>query len=159
MRKKGLIITILFTLIAGSIHAQEDRYKALFLMKFSEYITWPDDDTHTIGVLGFDPILEDLQKMAKSKEKVEVKRISSTSEIDGCDIVYVADSQEGMFAQVVGTVGSKSILLVTENRKWVGKGADIGFMLVDNKLGFVLNKGSIEAKKMVASSRLLALSR
>ncbi|WP_109832129.1 YfiR family protein [Reichenbachiella versicolor] len=158
--RKTLFIICFLSIVSLSASAQESKFKALFIYKFAEYIEWPSSPSKiVVGVAGKSDVFNQLSTFAASKDNLEVKNISSASDSKSCNIIFLPNAQSGQLNSYVSTINGNSILLVTENSKLVPQGADIGFYLEQGKLRFLINKGSIESKKMVPSSKLLALGK
>ncbi len=160
MNKKQLVILLLAGLWMYPSVAQEGRFKALFLVKFSEYIEWPSGNSDlTIGVVGNTDVFDELKRFTAQKANLSVINIQSASDSPKCDIIYVPGVKLKLIGELVSNIGSKSTLLVSDDGNQVKKGADIGFFVDGNKLRFILSKENIESKKMVPSSKLLALGK
>lgn len=160
MQTKLIMIGLLALLSTKSLEAQEAKFKALFLMKFCEYIEWPGGNNNlVIGVMESDDVGNELLTFASQKGNIQVKRISSANEAAQCNIVFVAGNAKKNLGSIAQRIGSNSTLLVADDEKKMDEGADIGFYLEDNKLRFVISKSNIESKKMLPSSKLLALGK
>ncbi|UXP30793.1 YfiR family protein [Reichenbachiella agarivorans] len=159
--KKTFIISALLLSIAclgNQAFAQESKFKALFIYKFAEYVQWPTSPTVlTVGIVGTSDVKEKLASFAETKGGLEVISIKSASDAAKCHMLYVPESEEKNLSLYTSFINKKSILLVSDNSSKVGKGADIGFYLEDGKLRFKIDKNNIESKKMIPSSKLLAL--
>ena len=155
----GLVLVVA-TFSTNSSYAQESKFKALFIYKFAEYVEWPSGDKNvTVGVVGKSTVFKELSTFAASKGNMTVINISSPTESSKCDIVFVPKSQDGQVKSYSSSIGSKSILLVSENSALTGKGSDIGFYLESGKLRFLISEKDIRAKKMVPSTKLMALGK
>ncbi|CAE7410429.1 unnamed protein product [Symbiodinium microadriaticum] len=147
-------------MLARKKTVEEAKFKALFLMKFCEYIEWPGGNGNlVIGVMDSDDVGNELLTFASQKDNIQVKRISSANEAAQCNIVFVSGSAKKNLGSIAQRIGSNSTLLVADDEKKMDEGADIGFFLEDNKLRFVISKSNIESKKMLPSSKLLALGK
>jgi hypothetical protein len=161
MKRTFLISSVLLVGLLASIssNAQESKFKALFIYKFAEYIEWPDGSKDvTIGVAGKSDVYDELATFAASKANVTVIKINSPSEVSKCKILFLPDSQNAAAGGYKSAVGSKSILIVSDEKSLVGPGSDIGFFTEGGKLRFQLSESNIKQKKMVPSSKLLALA-
>ncbi|MCV9389334.1 YfiR family protein [Reichenbachiella ulvae] len=160
MKKTLIIITFLLSAVCVSqqAFAQESKFKALFIYKFSEYVQWPTNPgTLTVGIVGSTDVKEKLASFAATKGGIEVISINSASDAAKCHMLYVPSSEDKNLSLYTNFIAKKSILLVSDNSSKVGNGADIGFFLEGGKLRFKIDKQNIESKKMVPSSKLLAL--
>lgn len=158
--KKIFILTLLFFTFLSSSHlkAQENKFKALFIYKFAEYVEWPNTPAKlTVGVIGNTDVFKELSNFAASKGKMDVIKINSASEASKCNMVYIPSSQDNKIGDFKTSISKKSILVVSDNSSLVTRGADIGFFVDAGKLRFKINRKNIESKSMVPSSKLLAL--
>ena len=129
------------------------------MAKFTDYIQWPNsNDQIVIGIYGSQDIISELVKFSANKRNIEVIKISSVTDAQKCQLVFLADSKKSEFESINASIDGKQILLVTENELFVEKGADISFFLEDTKLRFKINKRTIESKKLKVSGSLLALA-
>lgn len=157
---KYLILVMISVSSTLSVSAQESKFKALFIYKFSEYIEWSSNpSTLVVGIAGQTDVFDQLSVFAKAKDNLEVIKIQGASEASKCNIVFLPRSQDKVLANYASTIGKSSILVVSENEKLATKGADIGFFLEQGKLRFLINQQSIENKGMTPSSKLLALGK
>ncbi len=160
MQRKLLIVSLFALLSTQFVNAQEAKFKALFLMKFCEYIEWPNGNSNlVIGVMGGNDVNGELQAFAAQKSNVQVVDVKTSEDAAKCNIVFVAGNMSKNVSSVAQTIGKNSTLLVADDDKKVKEGADIGFYLEDNKLRFVIKKANIESKNMLPSSKLLALGK
>lgn len=160
MSRRLIIITILGFLIGHLTFGQEAKFKALFLVKFTQYIEWPQGNSNlTIGILGNPTVMEELQKFSAQMGNIEVIDVKSTADASKCNMLFFASGKAKNVQEYVAALGSSSVLIVSDNSDQVGKGADIGFFLEESKLRFLISKGTIESKEMVPSSKLLTLGK
>jgi len=139
--------------------AQNARFYALFMAKFTDYIQWPNsNDQIVIGVYGDQDIIKELQKYSASKTNIGVIDISSVNDVQKCQLVFIAESKNSEFESINASIDGKNILLVTENDAFIKKGAGISFYLEGNKLRFKLNKETIDTKKLKVGGSLLSLA-
>lgn len=149
-----------FLLLPHTSQAQESKFKALFLYKFAEYVEWPSGNGNlVIGVVDSPDILKYLTEFAMKKPNLSVINVKAVGESSKCNIIFLPKNKDKEVAIYQKQIGYNSILLVTENSKLTGKGADIGFYIEAGKLRFMLSEKDIRSKKMVPNSKLLALGK
>ncbi|MEP2023529.1 MAG: YfiR family protein [Reichenbachiella sp.] len=147
-------------LISFQSQAQESKFKALFIYKFAEYIEWPSGKKNiTVGMAGKSDVSQELSTFAASKGNMTVMNIAGPSDVSKCDIIFLPKSSDSQVDAYNSAIGSKSVLMVSENSDLTGKGSDIGFYLESGKLRFLIHEKSIRDKKMIPSSKLLALGK
>ena len=155
----GLVL-FLGLALTNQCHAQESKFKALFIYKFAEYIEWPSGKKNvTVGMAGKSGVSKELSNFAASKGNMTVLDIGGPSDTGKCDIIFLPNSEGSKIADYNSAIGGKSILVVSENSELTGKGSDIGFYLESGKLRFLIDEKSIRNKKMTPSSKLLALGK
>jgi hypothetical protein len=114
-------------------------------------------------VLGDSPILDELKAMAASKKvqgdrQIRVTRISNTTEIRKCNILYVPASRSDQLEGVLAKVNNQSILVITEEAGLGVRGSDINFIMKDGKLAFELNQAAVNRKNLKVSIELTRLA-
>lgn len=137
---------------------QDAKIRALFVLKFIENVTWPDDrKAVVIGVVGKDEVLTELQSRLalKNPNGITVKRITA-GEASTCDIAYIPSADNHAIQQVNAI--TKGTLIITES-DLSKKGSGISFIEEGGKLTFIINKNSIEAKGLKVSGTLLSLGK
>ncbi len=151
---------LVFLLVIPKSNAQESKFYALFITKFSENVIWPENlEKVRIGVIGDSKVFDHLVLFSKAKSNLEVVRVTDNNEAGKCQMLFLPKSDDGKIEDILTVIGGKSILLISENDKLTGKGSDIGFFLNDGKLRFLLSEESIKGKNLVVSNNLKALGR
>ena len=165
-KKKGMgkLIMVIMLVLTGSLTSifgqSTERFEALFIYKFSDYIKWPDDkDQKTVGVLNNSTVLKELNKVSASSGKITVKKLDGLTKIEDCDIVYVGETTNANLQQAVASATSNHILLVTKGQKHVGKGSCIGFYMEGGRLKFAISPRNMADYQLKASGALTALGK
>lgn len=139
--------------------AQQSKYYALFVVKFTDYIQWPvTNNPFVIGVYGDPSIISDLTKYTLAKSNIEIREIYSIGEVQNCQLVFLTDAKKGEFHSIKSSIGNKSILLVTESETFAKQGAGISFYTDGSKLRFRINKKTTDDQNLKISGSLLALA-
>ena len=87
MKNISLILSLLGVLSFSSIYGQNEKFKALFIYNFTNYIDWPSNGgtTFVVAVVGDSPIIGGLQLISKIKTvgklSIEVIKINTVSEM------------------------------------------------------------------------------
>lgn len=157
-----VFLTILLGTIASSATAQnvKDKVHAVFLYKFSQYIEWPSaaNDICTIGVVGDSPILEELQNLALTRKNLVIKKLAPSSDMSGCQLVFVTENSSAHLTSISAKLSGKPVLVISETGAGAKKCAGINFVMVDEKMKFELNKGTIERQGLKVSGDLIKSS-
>ncbi|MFY0628318.1 MAG: YfiR family protein [Reichenbachiella sp.] len=156
---KPFIILICSVLIAYSANAQnESKYKSLLIYKISEYIVWPSVEGQIqLGAVGNSDINDMLMSFSNKREHMNVVNIDDSGQLGNCQMVYLPESQEEQLKLFRAKVGFNSVLIVSEVKEHITKGADIVVFTENRKLKFIVNEKTINQKGMIASKKLATL--
>lgn len=166
MRKRFVLVALM---ICGFVSGNcQTNYKlhTVFIYAFTRYVQWPEANSSgdfEIAVLGDSPIVEELKVMAQSKKvggtrTIKVVRINSVSDIKPYHIVFLANSKNSIFPDVLAKVTGQPILLVTEQEGLGSKGSNINFVIRDGKLGFEINQASLSKQNLKVSNEINRLA-
>ena len=152
---KKLLLFLQTLLLMGSsamAQNQESKIQALFILKFVENVSWPDDHKNIVlGVVGKSEVFNELENRLKVKNPngLILKNISA-GEVSGCDAVFIARGENGEVSAISENTKSKSVLVITEsdNSK---KGSCISFIEEGGRLNFIINKKAIDARNLKVS--------
>lgn len=139
---------------------QEAKIQALFILKFIDNISWPQDRKDVIiGVLGKSDVLTELEVrlQAKNPNGIVIKKISS-AEAANCDVIFLSKQESASLSAVNAALKGKSILIISET-DLSRKGSGISFIQEDGKLNFIVNKSVIESNGLKVSNTLLTLGK
>ncbi|MEO9964714.1 MAG: YfiR family protein [Reichenbachiella sp.] len=157
--KSIIVATLCMTLTVSAQANDMDKFKALLIYKFTEYIVWPDSPAKiTVGVLGNSTIYNELVRFAGRKDNLEVIKLENTDDASKCHLVYLSEAQGGLIKPLFASLYQKSILLVSEDRNHIQKGANAVVYVSEGKLRYIMNEESIKIKGMIPSKRLASLA-
>jgi hypothetical protein len=148
------------------IDAQQ-RIEAAYLYKFGGYVTWPDqafaspNSPIVIGVAGSDPLAENLGALVEGRSignrPVLVKRVRPGDTVSGLHILFVAAGTPGSQALLDAARG-RWTLAVTEGPDGLGRGADMTFVVVDDRVRFDVDLDMVQQSSLKLSSLLLSVA-
>ncbi|MGL4597766.1 MAG: YfiR family protein, partial [Bacteroidia bacterium] len=125
---------------------EEYSKKSVFISTFAKNVIWPDNylgPKFIIGVVGDSPLFAEMKKSLEGKTMngkiIEVRKFTSANVVP-VHILFIAHSEIGNFQKIKNTLGSKPVLLVTEEGEKGYAGAHINFYLDENKVQYSLNK-------------------
>ncbi len=156
-----ILLSVAVCMIATNAKSQGINYKvhALFIYKFTQYIEWPTTNaTYVIGVVGNSPIIEELQALANTRKNLTIKKLTATSDLSGCQLIFVSENSSSSLGSISGKVTGKPVLVISETGSGAKKGAGINFVMKDDKMKFELNKGTVERQGLKVSGDLVTLS-
>jgi hypothetical protein len=166
---KYLKLTVLFVLLATKGLAQQERpvheMHAMMLYNFIKYIQWPnegDGGEFVVGVMGDDDVFNTLKGWydgkPKGTKKYVIKKLVSAAEAGDCQVVYLGRSKNKEFDNIRGATTGKSILTITDSASLGQKGSCINFKVIDGKLKFELNQGSVTGANLKVSGQLSSMA-
>lgn len=156
--KSFVVAALCMSLSFSAFSDDSGKFKALLIYKFTEYIVWPDSPSVIkVGVLGNSPIYNELVRFAERKENLEVVKLNNTSEASSCHLVYLSEAQGGLIKPLYASLYEKSVLLVSEDKGHIQKGANAVVYISEGRLKYIMNEQSISIKGMIPSKRLASL--
>jgi len=163
---------LMFKVPAIARGADEYAVKAAFLVKFSQYVTWPAEAfagpaaPFTIGVLGDDAFGADLDADARSvvvgpeKRKIVIKRSRKPADLKDCQILFISKSERAQAPQILAGLGQAKILTVSESDGFAANGGIVNFYIADDAtVRFEINNDVAVRHGLTIDPRLLRLAR
>lgn len=160
-----LLVLVLITAKAPAQTSQEYQLKAVFLTKFAGFVTWPKDTFPTISspiviaVVGEDPFGRALDEAVKGESvggrPLLVSRVSRLEEALDSHIVYISRSERRGLDEMLAALAGRSILTVSETRRFAEDGGMINFFLSNGRVRFEINPKAAEKAGLILSSKLL----
>ncbi|NCA80530.1 MAG: YfiR family protein [Sphingobacteriia bacterium] len=166
----GWLILILFLLITkrdatAQLKGSPENIMGSFIFNFTEYIAWSETSSENqfkILVLGESPVINSLQYIAGVREvkgkKLVVKKISKTSEIEICQIIYVSKEFDEILGEISKNPKLCQSVIVTNCEGCLQNGTSINFINEKDKIRFEINKTELDQKSIKISSQLLKLA-
>jgi len=167
----GIVAAVLvgcLTLRAEPDPSLEHRVKAAFLYNFAKFVEWPTnaftrvDSPFVIAVLGDESLTQVLEQTVKGKSignrAIQTRRITDTTRIGPCQILFVARSNTQQSEQIVDALGSANVLLVGESPGFLAAGGAISFTIREGKVRFEVDTVASERAGLKISSKLLRLA-
>ena len=120
--------------------------QSMFIYNFSRLIQWPAGSSSgefVIGVIGDNEVYSSLLSFVANKkvgaQAIVVKNFEDPQSISRCQILFVGDSKISKFPEVINRIQGFNSLVITERRGMINSGSAIDFVLVEDKLKFVMN--------------------
>lgn len=154
-----------FVLAQNSGGFSEYQVKAAFLYNFGKFVEWPANDFAStnapllIGVYGENPFGNNLAGVVQGRNidgHPVITRAVSLDELKGCQIVFIARSEQKNIKKILGALDGAGVLTVTEDMS--DAGVMINFILQDDKIRFEINNTAAEKAGLKLSSKLLMLA-
>jgi len=155
-------------MISFNAYSQANEYvlQAVYLEKFSRFVTWPEesqmeDDTKPfiILVIGETPLSDNLEQIYSVQKingkKVEIRKIKRAEDIQNGHILFISGSEKKNLSKILEITRQKPILTVSSSPEFGEKGVLINFFEENNKLRFEINESEVILSQLKMSFYLL----
>lgn len=142
--------------------------QAAFLIKFSNYIKWPDtaftdaDDPIVIGIYGRDPFGSALDYLARTSQMdgrpIVVSRYGENDDLSECHILFVAPGKMENMPDILKRLQGKPVCLVGNAPGVLEHSGVINFIEQNNKVRFDISRSNAEKAGLQISSKLLKVA-
>jgi len=163
-----LLIMLFLSMISFNAYSQANEYvlQAVYLEKFSRFVTWPEesqmeDDTKPfiILVIGETPLSDNLEQIYSVQKingkKVEIRKIKRAEDIQNGHILFISGSEKKNLSKILEITRQKPILTVSSSPEFGEKGVLINFFEENNKLRFEINESEVILSQLKMSFYLL----
>jgi hypothetical protein len=166
--KKLYFLLLYSILITASVFGQErptHEIHAAMVYNFIKYVQWPnegDAGEFVVGVIGDDDVFGTLKQWydgkPKGSKKYVIKKLANVTEAADCQVVYVGKSKNKEFDNLKNNITGKSVLTITDGNGMGQKGSCINFKVIDGKLKFELNQGTVNSANLKVSGQLSSMA-
>jgi hypothetical protein len=113
--------------------------KAAFLYNFASFVTWPEETGAqkevVIGILGNDEVEAHLRRVPPGQtapgRPVSVRRVESANDLTGVHILFIGAGETDRLGRILGLVGHRPVLTVTEVEDGLERGSIINLVTTD----------------------------
>jgi hypothetical protein len=179
MKRLGSRLLLAAALMVSTFHGDlkaensgpsEYLVKAGYLYNFALLVEWPTaaspepGQPMVIGVLGNNEFADILETVVSGKRidghAFVVRRLKKKEFLEcRCHILFIAAQERTRIGEIVGALGSASVLTVSETPGFTSRGGMINFILEDSRVRFEANADAARHAGLNISSRLLNLAR
>jgi hypothetical protein len=151
-------------------HAKPNEYevKATYLYNFSRFVEWPAavlqarSDSFAICVLGEDPFGAALKATVAQEtvagKSVVTKQVPAAQDAMNCRVLFISSSEEKRLKEILASLGTASVLTVSDLPKFAQRGGMVQFVLEGNKVRFEVNSAVAQRAGLTLSSELLKVA-
>ena len=156
-------IFICFFVFENCSYGQDEKFKALFIYNFINYIDWPNlnGNNFKIIVLGNNTLASELTGFTSQKKigqlSISVVPVKSSAEITDCQIVFISHGNNDELAKLVDKSKRNHILIITETPNSCAVGACLNFISKNGSIKFEISKSNIESSGLKVNSGLFNL--
>jgi hypothetical protein len=146
--------------------APEVQLKAAFIYHFTQFVSWPaqaaaePESPFVIGVFGDEALEKALNGMvageALGHHPLAVRHLWRPSDAATCQIVYVANDEEGLFRKA--QLRADPVLTVGESESFLESGGMIEFFTDQNHVKLRINLPAARAASLQISAKLLRVA-
>ena len=165
----GLALGTFFSSAYGQAPANlEYRVKAEILYNIARFVEWPAGalavgSPVTFCVLGadpFGPVLDDaLRGKRIGNRPIVLNRYRELEQAGACQVLFIGASESGRVDQIIGNLGTRNTLTVSEAPHFAERGGMIDFILDRGRVRFEVNVSATERAGLRISSQVLELAR
>jgi hypothetical protein len=142
---------------------RELTLKASLLLKVTQKIKWPDYKNQKLTLCFqendyFGGIIDLAIKHPQVPMNWEIKENVPLEATKNCHILFLDLDQEEQLEETISYVKNYPVLTVGDTEGFAEKGVLINFIVVDNRLGFKVQKDAIETSSLQIDEDLLSLA-
>jgi hypothetical protein len=150
----------------GAEPIAEYQLKAAFLQRFAQFVDWPAERTPNapivIGVVGVDPFGSYLDELVAGEQlgthPFEIRRYRQPADVDACDILFVSHSELLRLGEILGRIGRRPILTVSDIEDFARRGGVVELATERNRILLKVNIAAARSANLTLSSKLLRSS-
>jgi hypothetical protein len=156
------------TMQAQNAKPSEYDVKAVYLFNFSRFVEWPakvteaQSDSFAICVLGQNPfglaLSATVAQETVSGKSVVAKQIPTPKDAFNCRVLFISSSESGRLKQILDSLGTASVLTVSDLPRFTERGGMVQFVLEGNRVRFEVNSAITERAGLTLSSELLKVA-
>lgn len=165
---RAMSLAVILLLAHGStdtraIEVTEAELKAAFIYSFAKFTEWPDaSDEIRLCLLdehALNSAAEALDGKPLGGRRLKVRRLTSTQEATGCQILFLSESQRDNLPRLIKLLQGVPTLTVTDAEGLAEQGVMIELSRQDDRIVFEVNITAARRARLDISAKLLRLAR
>lgn len=166
--RAGVLLALSLLLIGAQGRPGEFDVKAVYLVKFVQFVDWPDDSFSkpdsplVIGVLGMDRFGEVLDKVSAGEmvkeHPLQIRRFHNIKDVDNVQVLFIDSSEMSRIRSILNALKGKRVLTVSDIDSFSRDGGIVRFLTEKNKVHFRINVDAAKRAGLQISSKLLQLA-
>lgn len=155
-------------ILYGNSRPGEYDVKAVYLLNFGKFVTWPGqgdkqaDSTFPVCVLGQDPFGHALDNTLTGEKlaglNVVARRIEKPQEAIGCRILFISRPESSHPGAILEALRDAPVLTVGDSPDFARRGGMIQFVLQGDRVRFTVNLNAASRAGLKLSSQLLKVA-
>jgi len=166
----GLLLCGLLSALSAPLQAAgnpEYKIKAALIYKLAKFVSWPDkvfadaDQPLRICVLGknpFDDALQAISSRTVAGRSLTVGDVSGGGDLQGCQLVFVADSEERQLGATIAGFSGQPILTVSDIEGFARRGGMVEIGRSGKRLEIRINPDAAQRAGVQIAAPLLGMA-
>lgn len=145
----------------AQVQVSDRNVKAAFLVRFADFVTWPEDSQSRLFTLCLSPSHNFGSAVATTAKgtvvrgrPMEVRHLRPAESVANCQLLYVAPADE----HLLPLTRRRPILTVGERQGFCQRGGVINLRVVDDRVRFEVSLAQAKAAGLLVDSQLLRLA-
>lgn len=165
---KRLFFIIAAMLLMGapvSAQQQQSKVRAIFLLQFARYATWPveeNDQSFVMTVVGSDDVADELRTITRGKtikgRTIDVVTSTSARNLPKSDVIYLGEEFADKTRKVIDDQYGKT-LVVGSKEGMCEQGAQVTLTEEGNKIGFEWSKKNVDRGGVRVNPKVLNMGK
>lgn len=162
-----------FSLMEGVVvHAETftvDEVKAVYLLNFTSYITWPEDEfSDPVAPFKYclfkegspirEPMTEALRGESVGEHNIQFKIISLISAVKDCQVLYIDKEQSAHAKNILQELADTAVLTVSDLPGFAKAGGGIELYTQAGRVKLLINVKKVDEARLTVSSKLLRVA-
>jgi hypothetical protein len=144
----------------------EEAVKAIFLYRFTGFVTWPVSAAtatqFTIAVLGAENVAEQLKEFLPQHpiqgKPARVAVIQGLGQLGDAQVLYIGPDFAGKLSVLIEALKDRPILIVTDKPGALEQGSTVNFLLEEQHVRFEISTVAAKRSGLLIGSGLLAVA-
>lgn len=163
----GFLLALSSVTTAYAQNDLEDKVKTAFVYNFAKFIDWPavgsNNTNFNICIAGRTSLGELINRSLENKSikgrSIHIQNIGwAIDQLDSCHMLYLNGSDTAQASRLLQAANSKPILTIGETDDFIAQGGIIQFLLVDDKVRFIINQVAANSAGLSISAKLLEVA-
>jgi hypothetical protein len=153
----------------GQSSSDEYKLKAMYLRMIPSFVEWPASTGDgrkaafqmcTVGYYPFGTRLAmEVDSVTVGGRKIELRLLRRGQGLEGCEMVFLSDSEEKHYGEILESLKGKSVLTVGEGKGFLEAGGMVALNFENDKLQMEVNLGVVRKANLRMDARLLAMAK
>lgn len=153
---------------AGDLAPSESQLKAAFLLKFPNYVVWPEgafaasNSPLIVGIFDSEDVAGEFSKMSEGKtvdgHPIQILRVNSIAQCRDCNILFLGSSAMRKLPEIIASLQGANVLTIGESDEFIDHGGMINLARHDRRIVLEVNLDATRQTQLKISSKLMALA-